>query len=384
MQISKKLSKMHIFITIGLSLLMLLAVLVPVAHAQKVLDNRVNDAYDFPIKPGSEEWRSFRDHADMVEACQVQESILNTMSTAGLVETVLNYPLRIDTFAYEDFQEGFEIVMSRSNALSEILNRKDIATELLAKYKALDPSVIDNIQTPLQKGELMLGKVAFIEILLSQDAVINKMSELERLDLLAEVRIKHQIKQCEDDFYGHAIQQISSSLIECLTERQWEERGDYCWAGYTTSIKTPKGSTVPNTLQWISSCTDWTAQEKAAVDAYWQSVYPAAWKWGSSTFKYNCHSYAWHQQSTSNIIWIMASPSIYWTDGSYSYKGTYPSAWVQYRKMYYNGGDHSAVCMWYWDGANLKGVTSKWGAGPLMNHLHNYSPYYDGDIKIYG
>ena len=37
----------------------------------------------------------------------------------------------------------------------------------------------------------------------------------------------------------------------------------------------------------------------------------------SYTYKYNCHSYAWYSQGTSNSYW-MENPYAYMTDGSYS------------------------------------------------------------------
>lgn len=147
--------------------------------------NKTTDAYEFPIKPGMEEWRAFRTHDEMLAACQIPESVLKTMSTEGLVETVLNYPLRIDTFAYNDLQTGFDAVASQFNGIPELLSREDAATELLAKYRSLDIVVV-NDWGPLEAGEYIIGKVAFTEILMAQDAIISKLNKTERSALLSE------------------------------------------------------------------------------------------------------------------------------------------------------------------------------------------------------
>ena len=66
-----------------------------------------SDAYDYPVKPGTDAWKALGSHADMLNACQIPETTLNRMSTAGLVETVLNYPLFGDAWAWDNPQEGF-------------------------------------------------------------------------------------------------------------------------------------------------------------------------------------------------------------------------------------------------------------------------------------
>jgi len=166
--------------------------------------NNKIDSYYFPIKPGSAEWANFRSHAEMLEVCQVPESILKTMSTEGLVETVLNYPLRIDTFAYNDPQTGFDAVATQFNGIKELLNREDAATELLAQYKTLDLSVANKDWEPKDRGEYTLGTVAFTEILMAQYEIINKMTEIERINVLSEAIKKNDEKHKFAEFYGQS------------------------------------------------------------------------------------------------------------------------------------------------------------------------------------
>ena len=141
-----------------------------------------------------------------------------------------------------------------------------------------------------------------------------------------------------------------------------------------TTIKTPKGSTVPDTY-----LTDEASQSE--IDAWndWAtSTYPNAILIASATRTYNCHSYAWHVSEGGNRVWIGSSTytaeDIYWQDGSYGEIASEAAA----TKVSYVFGNHSAVTTpssgWF---------ISKWGATSLMKHAWNDCPYDDSQLKYY-
>jgi hypothetical protein len=125
----------------------------PTPNTTSTHSSNTSDAYDFPIKPGTDAWRAFNSHQEMLNACQIPESILQNMSTSGLVETVMNYPLLSDMLAFDNIQEGFNSVASSFNGLSTLLQRNDAGTVLLTKYRVMDPAAIPGNWTDLQKGE---------------------------------------------------------------------------------------------------------------------------------------------------------------------------------------------------------------------------------------
>ena len=43
------------------------------------------DAYDYPIKGGTEEWKRFTSHDEMLIACQIPDAILKGMSVLQLI-----------------------------------------------------------------------------------------------------------------------------------------------------------------------------------------------------------------------------------------------------------------------------------------------------------
>jgi hypothetical protein len=59
-------------------------------YAQNSDSGKSGDVYDYPIRPGAEEWKALYSFNDMLEACQIPENVLESMSTSALVETVLD------------------------------------------------------------------------------------------------------------------------------------------------------------------------------------------------------------------------------------------------------------------------------------------------------
>jgi len=179
---------------------------------------KISDAYEFPVKPGTPEWAALESHDQMLQACQVPENLLRRMSTKGLVETVLNYPLYGDMLAYLDLQEGFDNVAANFNGLSELLKRSDAGTALLERYRSMNPLAIDKGWTSEERGQYD-ARFTYIEILLAQEAILNKLTETERRDLLVEAIKKMDEKQQLADVYGHFGQErtawVMARILQC-------------------------------------------------------------------------------------------------------------------------------------------------------------------------
>lgn len=199
-----KVKNIHRLFSITLILIALftfITVVVPVTYADQESASKTAGAYDFPIKFGGTEWRTLESHDAMVEACEVPESILNDMSTAGLVETVLDYPLYEDMFAYNSLQDGFDAVAARFNGLQELLGRKDAGVEIMAVYRDMDPTAILESWTSVEKGKFAVG-FGSIEILLSQDAILDDLTNTQIEQLLGEALKKSQGKAAYPEIYG--------------------------------------------------------------------------------------------------------------------------------------------------------------------------------------
>ena len=191
--------KHHIICLNNCFIAMLIAVLLLPGCSQQ--SSIADDAYNYPIKPGTEEWKALGGHDRMLESCQIPENILKNMSTKGLVETVLNYPLLFDMMAYNSIQFGYDQVVSKFNGLQELFNRKDAGIELFARYRTMDPTAIDDDWTLVEKGHYTFG-FQHIEVILAQEPILKNLTSVQRRDLLEECFIKYQGKQQLIDIYG--------------------------------------------------------------------------------------------------------------------------------------------------------------------------------------
>ncbi|MEW6104420.1 MAG: HEAT repeat domain-containing protein [bacterium] len=168
---------------------------------QEKRKRKIMDVYDFPIKPGTEEWKALGSTKKRVEACQIPADILKKMSTEGLIETCLRYPGLPNMFLSSNPQIGFNSIVRTFNGLQELLGRKDAGTKLLARYRQIRKLDRQSIQKEL--GEYGTLYFRCFEVLISQDAILSKMSKEERVELLRECIWKFYEKEKFLDVYGY-------------------------------------------------------------------------------------------------------------------------------------------------------------------------------------
>ncbi|MEW6557837.1 MAG: hypothetical protein AB1349_10865 [Elusimicrobiota bacterium] len=163
--------------------------------------NKPIDIYDFPIKPGTKEWKALGTHKNIVKACQIPEDILKKMSTEGLIETCLRYPFLPDMFLSNNIQKGFESIVLTFNGLQELLRREDASTKLLAKYRQIRKLDRQSIQKEF--GEFGVFYFRCFEIVISQNIILSKLSEEEKVKLLRECIWKYHERQKHPNTYGY-------------------------------------------------------------------------------------------------------------------------------------------------------------------------------------
>lgn len=158
------------------------------------------------------------------------------------------------------------------------------------------------------------------------------------------------------------------------------------------TVYTPNGSEVEVIIDKSNLSKNGIASRNSRGD----NKVPQATRISDSSNKYNCHSYAWYQQSANNPYW-MNDPSAYYTDGSY-YQVYTPN--INDRICYFDKSGiniHSGIIIDKYSGtsngvcgnSNLVKVVSKWGELGLYEHRGDQCPYtstYDGSavtIKYY-
>lgn len=166
----------------------------------------------------------------------------------------------------------------------------------------------------------------------------------------------------------------------------------------TSTIRTPKNSSVTvykmaavevlmdtstGGYYYGNTLSDFPSSYKTTLNNETEEVYgisPIA----DPTVKYNCHSYAWYQQSTSNPYWLNY-PDKFITDGSYT-KVSKLEVEIGGRMVYYDTifdtygtPTHSAIITGIVDRVHSVReftVKSKWGMLGLYEHSWINCPYY--------
>jgi len=137
------------------------------------------DAYVFPVRPGIAEWAALRSYTEKVQVCQIPEHLLERMSTRGLVETCLHYPLLLVLVTSNSPADGIEYLLSSFNGLQALLQRNDAGLALLEYYQTM------RIET-MYSTEDYYCRFVLIELLLTRKEVLSQLSRSNQASLFQE------------------------------------------------------------------------------------------------------------------------------------------------------------------------------------------------------
>jgi hypothetical protein len=165
-----------------------------------------NDAYIYPVSPieTPEIWKTFTDHVQMMNALQIPNDVLLSMSTAGLVETCVNYPLYRDYIRYDSYYSGIKMIERNFNGLRELYQRDDAASELVKFYQSIN---IDSLYTLSRFPQYQLS---FIEFVIANDNIVKQMSKEERLSIMNSV-LGNTYKR--DSAERYSMEDVSKALL---------------------------------------------------------------------------------------------------------------------------------------------------------------------------
>jgi len=178
-------------------LMIMFSLVLSVLYAQTTTERTVT--WDYPVKPGSEEWKSFKTGQQKREACMIPQDILKALPAKELAWICFNYPLFIDFIAFNDERGGINAIINRFNGLQELINRKDGIQELINLYRSL--LVFDEQQKGSNPYRMLL-KIPFVELLLANKAFIEQLDEQMAVELLKIVLSKYEIKLEHLDVYS--------------------------------------------------------------------------------------------------------------------------------------------------------------------------------------
>ena len=145
-------------------------------------------SWDYPIKPGMEEWNSLKTEKERIAVLQVPESILASLSSEEVVGLCITFPSFGHFTAWDTPQESFNVMLSRYNILRHLLSRRDAGKYLIFAYKDVD--LLSGFKTLPYSNRFFNIRLYYIELLLAQKEILQSLSSEERLELMIAAREK--------------------------------------------------------------------------------------------------------------------------------------------------------------------------------------------------
>ncbi len=169
---------------------------------------QIDKPYDFPTKPGSTKWESLSTGQEMVDVCQIPDSILSKLSTQALAQTCLNYPLFFQHTALNDERKAIDEIIKEFNGLNELTLREDGLKELINLYKEIPVEKTPYLQT---NADDVPYKIIYIELILANDRFIGKAKKTKLNDIKSAFLIKYNSKLKNQNI--HSLFSIRKTLL---------------------------------------------------------------------------------------------------------------------------------------------------------------------------
>ncbi len=370
-------------LSITLALIMLISM--PTYSLAQTVTYSDDTPYTYQITPDSNEWATYKQKNDILVKLQIPESKLSIITTDALLLTVLDYPYILDYNVFNNLEDAYNTFYADFNGFRELMSRNDLTEKLIKKYNSTtiitsDAYVTKRIEndTTTSKNDAEFSKEFFksstIEFLLVCDELHNGEHTVEQKEIIKKVTNEKSNERISSGLYSYNSEIYTKHVGNSLSVQNTTRAGE---SASTSSVTTPNGSSVQT---YYNRSPELTTAEKNEMYEAMASRYPTATYLRAATVKYNCHSYAWHSQSSTNKHW-MNNPSKYMSDGSYYRYTTSPRTGM---KAHWYTGDHSGIVskITYSGGVNTFYITSKWGSYGLYEHLFSNCPY-SGTVRFY-
>ena len=151
------------------------------------------DTYIYPLRPGTPEWVEIQTGEEKYAVTQIPDSVLQTISTEGLLETWLTYPLLYNIIAWNTLQEGIDNITEIFGGLQELGRRPNAGTVMLNRYRQMDPHCANGLALGDEVGEFTL-RFAFYKSIFAQEVFLHMLSASERGELMDLVLDQYAVK----------------------------------------------------------------------------------------------------------------------------------------------------------------------------------------------
>ena len=195
-----------------------------VVNAQTATEKKVT--WDYPVKPEMEEWK-FQTMEEMINACQIPDVILSSLSTEELTDLCLNYPLLMEIYRFNDFNEGLDNLYRTFNGIRILSQRRDASSNLTKQYmeKIKSVSLLNEEISDIEKGRLLYF-ISNVEVLLARIGQDNDEKESCK-NILQVLVVGYKEKLNYTDYFagtGFRTNLYSRATVLSKMDTSWVER----------------------------------------------------------------------------------------------------------------------------------------------------------------
>jgi hypothetical protein len=164
--------------------------------------------WDYPVKPGMEEWSQFKSMDETYKSCQIPDEIIKKLDTESLVDICLDFPVKPIFPFFNIPQEGFMSYYYNFNGIRELFDRKDAGHYLLERYASMSLSDFNPLWPMYRQGQF-ISYYKFVEAILAQPQIIQSLDAKDQKILLKETIRKLDEKKSKRDLFSDSNLEIN-------------------------------------------------------------------------------------------------------------------------------------------------------------------------------
>ncbi|MDR1455246.1 MAG: hypothetical protein LBJ01_06310 [Tannerella sp.] len=162
--------------------------------------------WDYPVKPGTDEWVQLGGYDERAGVSQIPDSILPGLSTADLTDLCLNYPFLYDASGFHDRTLGLDALFANFNGIRELYTRKEISAYIL-KYYDRDIHNLCLLETGPHPDRFITLSPGLDELLLSRIEWHGESDREEFMEILRSLVRGYEVER----YYDSYLSQLSKS-----------------------------------------------------------------------------------------------------------------------------------------------------------------------------
>lgn len=196
------------------------------------------EEYTYPFRPGSQEWKNTKTHDDLRSHLQIPKTVIASLSTQSLLNSVLHYPLIGDLLVFNNFKTGIDNMKKNFPALTSLLHRKDVVGILLETHRKYNPKLVSSFSDPIEVGEFMM-QICLLEFMICDELVLSKMTNVDAKEFGESLISMHSKKLEAIEWFGDlGLSSGSWSLARLVNSTKnaliWDRK--FIDEGYTLSL----------------------------------------------------------------------------------------------------------------------------------------------------